>query len=82
MHSESEFDEAVIADRKRRDREKQKRIEKAGPDLLRACEAAKTVFTDIMVRHASSSFHNNRITADCEEAIKFLEAAIAKAEGE
>jgi hypothetical protein len=48
--------------------------------LLGICSAAKTVFQDIRNRHLKSSFHNNRVKSDCEEAIKFLEQAEKKGE--
>lgn len=51
----------------------------AAPELLAACEIAEAVLTDIFERESKTSAHGQRVRADIESNLGYIQAAIAKA---
>ena len=54
----------------------------AFPELLEAYDVALITLKDIRGRHTKSSFHNNRVESDANDAINILQAAIKAVESE
>lgn len=53
----------------------------AAPKQNEALKAVRGILTDIQQRESKTSFHGQRVASDCEEGIKVIDEALAKAEG-